>query len=239
MKLSHLLLTALVALSCSLALAEEKTHKSSDPEDIIAEEFGPEAQSKDNDLEDDDDSDESIPNLSESWYTYWGVGIGQSSYSDPRDVQLVDRLQGNSETKRMAFSADLLGLYWPLKGNRTLVGGIINAMTDIYRDALGGVRMTQVQVGPSMMHFFKENAGDGFFVRADVGYVLYNVLIESSDLRSSYPDHTASGLGLLLGIGYGLPLRAGETRLLFNLNYAYRMVPSAVRALGLSVGLLF
>ena len=66
----------------------------------------------------------------ESWYTYWGLGYANMSYTDELNdfFQVVEL----NSADRFSMGFDFLGFYWPLKNQQTIVGGIYNASGDRY-----------------------------------------------------------------------------------------------------------
>lgn len=104
-------------------------------------------------------------NLLESWYTYWGSGYANLRYSGGLR-STIDRLRNESETS-ISIGIDILGFYWPLEDQRTLLGGIINGAAE--RAELGGnyLQLNYYTYAFSAMHFLNNRIGDGFFIRAD------------------------------------------------------------------------
>ena len=70
------------------------------------------------------------------------------------------------------------------------------------------------------MHFVQSGIGKGPFVRADLGLGIFTA--ERNDSGEQYTNADKSGPALLLGVGYGLPVRGGGTRILTTLSYALR-----------------
>lgn len=170
----------------------------------------------------------------EPWYTYWALGFSHHTYES--DVQsFVDEAQGMSGTfDRAEGSDDTFGFYWPTDKN-TLLGFVISSNSDIITEvetdspnSLGEmfsefpyfsgvsdyVTIRQTLYGASAMHFYGDEAGDGFFVRADAG--IAQLKVES---KIDAPISSATGYGLLGGIGYGWPV-SEESRLLLGISYA-------------------
>jgi len=59
----------------------------------------------------------------ESWYTYWGLGFANMSYTDALDDFFVGFESTCPQCDNFSLSLDLLGFYWPLKNQQTIVGG--------------------------------------------------------------------------------------------------------------------
>ena len=86
------------------------------------------------------------------------------------------------------------------------------------------------QFSVSTMHFVQSGIGKGPFVRADLGWGFFTA--ESRELdkgrykrfseHEQYQNADKQGPALLLGVGYGFPVRGGGTRILTTLSYALR-----------------
>lgn len=72
----------------------------------------------------------------------------------------------------------------------------------------------KITFGPGAL-YFPHLIGQGFFFRSDVG--LAYILTLSDRWRASN-----MGLGALLGVGYGIPVRQGRARILLQANVAGR-----------------
>ena len=144
----------------------------------------------------------------------------------------IDRLRNESETS-ISIGIDILGFYWPLENQRTLLGGIISAAAERYE--LGGsyLQLNYYTYAFSAMHFLNNRIGDGFFIRADAG--------PARAVGSSNNSTSASELGVggMLGLGYGFVI-SPETRVLLNFNIAARRIEGFnYYAIGFTIGGLF
>ena len=159
----------------------------------------------------------------ESWYTYWGLGYASNTYPD----QLQDVLDGLEDVPgvsvdHLPFALDILGFYWP-RGDRTLLGGIVNGTADTYRirnqsaGSEGELDIYNYLYGMSAMRFLTHEIGQGPFLRADLGLARHVATGEGDEEESDW------GTGILLGGGYGIPVTSG-TRVLLNANFALRFV---------------
>ncbi|HAQ60710.1 TPA: hypothetical protein DCR49_01710 [Candidatus Delongbacteria bacterium] len=173
-------------------------------------------------------------NKLESWYTYWGLGYGTSQYPDAMQKAL-DAFEEIDGVTRTEIAVDMFGFYFPVNGHHTAVGFVIDGVADAFDYDGETVQFNQYIYAASAMHFFNETVGKGFFVRGDLGFAYLNV--ESTiDNFSATSD---SGIGLLIGGGYGFNLGAG-TRCMLNLNYSYRGVEGdTYTALGITAGFMF
>ena len=164
-------------------------------------------------------------NQLESWYTYWGLGYVNNSYpGELQDVlDEIDDLPGG-DVDHLALALDIFGFYWP-RGDRTLVGGIVNGSVDTYEVSLFGedleIDIYNYLYGMSAMHFLSHEIGQGPFVRVDLGLARH--VVEAEALGEEDEEATDWGTGILLGGGYGFPVTSG-TRLLVNANFALRRV---------------
>ena len=149
----------------------------------------------------------------ESWYTYWAIGYAHNTY--PASLQSrLDALERDFGASHVSLALDILGFYWPLRDQQTLIGFIISGAADrySYRETASQVNLYLYSV--SAMHFFGEVPGDGFFVRLDGGYAA---------ALSSFFVEAKSGVGFLAGAGYGIPV-SDETRILLHAGFSYRGV---------------
>jgi len=167
----------------------------------------------------------------ESWYTYWGIGYASVSY--PPELQvLIDLLNEQEGVSNMPLSLDILGFYWHLTP-KTIGGVIVNGVADRFNVNENYIQINHYLFGASVMHYLGHNFGSGIFIRADAG--LAKLIVSSSGGGSSRSEN---GFGLLAGGGWSFDL--GGTRLLLNVNYAYRGVEDeAYKTLSFSIGGLF
>lgn len=152
----------------------------------------------------------------ESWYTYWALGWSS--------------IDSGTDSDKRSITTDILGFSSPL-GWSTIVGVVMNSAQEISGAGDDRVRLSYHMMGPSVMHFFGADPGEGLFLRMDVG--LAGSVVRDSDENSSSNDKS---WGVLVGGGYGLPI-SGETRILFNVTYVIRDIEGEnVKTLGISVG---
>jgi hypothetical protein len=161
----------------------------------------------------------------ESWYTYWGLGFANMSYTDELDDFFVGFERECTQCDNFSLSLDLLGFYWPLKNQQTIVGGVYNASGDRYTNKENKdfwMQATSGQFSISAMHFPKV-IGEGPFLRADLGWGFFGVEVYADgEALEPLSDWEKSGLAGLFGVGYAVPVGGGGTRILFNANYAIR-----------------
>lgn len=152
----------------------------------------------------------------ESWYSYWAIGYSGISYP-PEIDELFSDVKNLSGVIHSSISIDMLGFYWPSSPN-TIFGGVINGWADRYELNGDYLQLNGYLYSLSMMHFFNNHIGDGFFVRCDAGGA--RLLLQAADSREEVSDW---GYGGLVGCGIGIPIGRG-TRLLLNINYSYRHI---------------
>lgn len=147
----------------------------------------------------------------ESWYTYWSIGGANHSYEEPLEsaVNAADDFPGVGRTET---SIDMFGFYWPLANERTAAGFVISGSADRLEDSFGHIQLNQYLYGGSVMHFFGDEVGDGLFLRGDLGF---SKLVADSSWGD--PVDSDTGSGILLGVGYGIPVTEGF-RLLLSLT---------------------
>lgn len=145
----------------------------------------------------------------ESWYTYWGFGFVGHTYEEPLNslVEFADGLPGVTRTQT---ATDLFGFYWPVLQDKTALGFVISGSSDRLDVDSEYVSISQSLFGASVMHFFGDEIGDGFFLRGDLG--VSSLVVDSS---FGEPVSSDSGSGILLGAGYGIPV-SGDSRVLIT-----------------------
>ena len=175
---------------------------------------------------------EPIPTTSiESWYLYFALGYGKPFYASGLQ-ETVDQI--GSSSKAISLSMDLLGVYWPLGNDRTLLGGTINVVADRFQVSHTTVMIQQHLYSLSVMHFLRSKIGDGVFIRGDVGFAVLDFDFGGTEELS----WRKSGYGCLLGCGYSFAV-SNETRITANLNYGLRIIEGdAHGALSINVGIL-
>lgn len=168
----------------------------------------------------------------ESWYTYWGLGWSSPSYPDVLEPT-IGSLRDTPGVSTLALNLDLLGFYFPVSGDKLVVGGILNAGAERFDGGGGSFQINQYTYSASAMYFVDQHIGRGFFVRGDAG--LARIVLDSSFGVGA----SESGLGFLLGGGYAFPVTSG-TRVLLNANYARRSIEGESYGMfNLSLGGLF
>lgn len=162
-----------------------------------------------------------LKRINESWYFYFGFGLGAATYSNDEVDRALNDLVDNEGYERTTIGLDLLGFYFPFKDQRSAYGFVMSGASDYYTKGRSELRISQYQYSFSVMKFFGVNIGDGFFIRTDLGAVRYNV--EAKESAYSYNETSDWGYGFLFGLGYGVAATK-ETSLLLTLNVASRRV---------------
>ncbi len=170
---------------------------------------------------------------SESWYTYWGLGLADVAY--PSGIQNeIDWFDKQNGVSHISFSTDMFGFYWHLTP-KTIGGFIINASRESFKVRQFDnheLEINQYLYAVGMMHYIGEAFGSGPFVRADLGLAGMKQNSGNKSIREE------DGFGLLAGGGWSFDF--GGTRLLLNANYAYRGLENEnYHTISFSVGGLF
>ena len=151
----------------------------------------------------------------EDWYTYWSFGFSNNNYPGGLDSAL-DTLEAQPGVDRVEIAIDMFGFYWPLQ-DKTILGFVISGTGDAFTTPVGDMQVNQYLYGASVMKFFGKEIGDGLFLRGDLGFAKASI---STD--TAYGNLTATsdtGLGLLFGVGYGIPV-SEESRVLLSINFS-------------------
>lgn len=177
----------------------------------------------------------------ESWYTYWGLGYSVLQYPD--DTQnFLDFLDDQPGVSRISLNIDALGFYWPFQTTSTALGVVLNTVGDSYStDVDNSFTVYQGLLAASLMHSLTDIMGEGITLRGDLGLAFVSSELEQQGSMGTITktSDTYMGVGFLLGGGYALPV-SSETSLLFNANYAMRIVEGdTFGAISFSLGALF
>lgn len=134
----------------------------------------------------------------ESWYFKFGLGPVEIYY--PSELQKsVDTLEKTPGVSRSSAAVDL-GLYFPLRDDKSVIGFNMNGYSDEFKDAYGNkMTVSFYKYAFSYLYYFKE-IRDGFYVRADMGVAKGN--LDWSLLGNSGNTTSETGLGAAFGGGY-------------------------------------
>ncbi len=149
----------------------------------------------------------------EDWYTYWSFGFSSNSYPGGLD-SVLDALEAQPGVDRTEIALDMFGFYWPLQ-DKVNIGFVISSSADAFTTPVGDLQINQHLYAASVMKFFGKETGDGLFLRGDLGFAESS--ISADTLVGSLTATSDTGLGLLLGIGYGVPV-SEESRVLLSVN---------------------
>ena len=155
----------------------------------------------------------------ETWYTYWDLGYPSISY--PSELQDALDMLEDLGMDNARVNIGILGFYWPLANNRTILGGIIDGCGDRYEKMGVSLQINQYTYAFSCMHFLNDNIGKGFFLRGDIGFS--KLVVQTSTGSDESSDSSDWGTGFLFGGGYGFPITPG-TRITLNANYSLKRV---------------
>jgi hypothetical protein len=174
----------------------------------------------------------------ESWYTFWGAGVSNISYSGERQAEinyLTQKDEGSTGIHANAF-----GFYFPIDNN-SMYGFVIDAATTSYSTDIyfiDSITYSDSMLAFSYMNFYGSEIGDGLFYRADIGYNRAFRTIEYSfnDNESSQDEYEfGTGASVLLAAGYGIPV-SEESRVLVSLEFRNSFVDNnEMQSIGLTV----
>jgi len=149
----------------------------------------------------------------EDWYTYWSFGFANNSY--PGNLgSVLDDLEALPGVDRTQGAMDIFGFYWPVQ-DKLNVGFVISGSWDAFQTPVGDMQLNQYLYAASAMKFFGKEIGDGLFLRGDLGIAKANLTVNT--FFGEYTAETDTGVGYLLGVGYGIPV-SEESRVLLSLN---------------------
>lgn len=157
----------------------------------------------------------------ESWYTYWSIGISRNTYPTALQ-QAIDQVDAIPGVNRVQIGLDMLGFYWPLSDNKTILGFVMNGDGDRLSDQSNYIQINTYLYGLSAMHFFGDEPGQGFFLRGDYG-------ISTGVTQSNYgtSQSNQNGTGFLVGTGYGIAI-SDETRIILGVSYTSKTIESEI-----------
>ncbi len=169
--------------------------------------------------------------ITESWYTYWGAGLSKISY--PSELQdVMDELKRLDGISSSSIYVDMLGFYWHINP-KTIGSVLINGCADRVEDSDDNWLQLNYYLSSGSVIQYLDQFGSGPFIRADLG--IANAVYQDSE---DEVVESENGFGVLAGGGWSWDL--GGTRILWNINYAYRVIEDeSYGAFGLSLGGLF
>ena len=153
----------------------------------------------------------------EDWYFMFNFGF--ADHNHPGDIDAAfDALETIPGVDRIEIAMDLLGFYWPIAEQDTIIGFVINSSSDNLSDDFGNdLSLNTYMYSVSGIHYFGQEIGDGFFVRGDFGIAYAEI---DSNFGTAESD---SGTGFLIGAGFALPV-SSQSRLIFGINMADRSI---------------
>lgn len=178
-----------------------------------------------------------LPTINESWYTLWGIGISSISY-DKKDLNTAFANADSNGADRLRLFLDLFGFYWPSADHRSLHGFIASSVADSLTEDSTEITINQLLYSYSYHHYFGQNIGAGWYLRADAGLARHVLRIKGVGVLDQ-SEYTDWGTGLLFGGGYGFSI-GEETRALVGLYYSIRSAEDLVgSSTNLTLGFLF
>ncbi|MBC8210614.1 MAG: hypothetical protein H8E21_06055 [Gammaproteobacteria bacterium] len=155
----------------------------------------------------------------EDWYSYWSVGISDNTY--PSGLQSTFDLAEEIGFDRIELSIDAFGFYWPIGKDETINGFVVSGTNDTISFNGSEFSLKTYLYSYSVMHYFGQEPGDGFYLRGDVGFTRgVATTVTSSGTSSSTSDW---GNGFLLGVGYGIPVSSGS-RVILGFSYTSKTI---------------
>jgi len=163
--------------------------------------------------------EQSVKNKDESWYFNVGLGWAASpSYGSETDAA-IDKLKSEGTGfSRTPVGVDL-GFYWPRENKRTILGVSLFGVNDKIEVSGYKIEITQSIIAASMLYYFGENVGDGFFGRADFGLARFSADAKSPSGSTLVSETSKWGSAAQLGVGYSLPV-SPDTRLALGVYYS-------------------
>lgn len=154
----------------------------------------------------------------ESYYFTIAVGYGSATYSTGLEEKMVSKGSSSFNQIRKDGLAVDMGILFPLTS--TWAFGFSGH--GYSSSGLGGTVLPAVSVnyyGLGTMYFLGDEIGSGAFARTTIGYGTAETkfVAVSSSLDIFTDKISESGLGGLVGIGYGIPISSG-TRILIGTN---------------------
>jgi hypothetical protein len=166
------------------------------------------------------------------YYSYWGVGFSQEAI--PQIAASSKDGVARDGVAKGSVSADLLGFYWPVGDPHMVIGIISNGALDANQLSAAEFDVTRFSTSGSVLYFPQGGVGDGLFLRGDLG-------LSGNRLQTLNGDSvtTKLGVGLLLGLGYAVPIANGTTLMLGGTVNVRRVGSENYGGLGLTAGTLF
>jgi len=153
----------------------------------------------------------------ESFYLLTGLGYYRCLMPGSLE-KAVDEVDRNTDLNRFGIGLDIFGMYFPFRGDNNIAGFAMSSFSEFFISSEGHVDVHIYSASLSDMYFFGRLAGNGFFLRADIG--LCGGISRASGGSLSYSN---PGVSVLAGAGYGIPVFSG-TRLLFNVSYGFKYI---------------
>lgn len=174
----------------------------------------------------------------ESWYTFWGAGVSNISYSGDRGTEIEILSQEDASVGGTHLNA--FGFYFPIDNN-SIYGFVAHGATSTFTaDSLyiEDITYNDTMLAFSYMNFYGSEIGDGLFYRTDIGYseASRTVSYAKNDFGTSESEYEfGSGMSVLLGAGYGIPV-SEESRVLILLEYRNAFIAdNEMQSIGVTV----
>lgn len=172
----------------------------------------------------------------EDWYTFWGLGVSNISYSGERKTEIESFRQGDSSVTGRHLNA--FGFYFPIDNN-SIYGVVAQGVTSTFTVAshiIDKINYNDSMLAFSYMKFYGNEIGDGLFYRADFGYAqaTRTISLKTSNAKDNKYKY-GNGVSALLAGGYAIET-SEQSRLLISLEYKTGFVSDhQMNSLGLTV----
>jgi len=169
--------------------------------------------------------------LIEKYYVNVGLGLGSVNYTG-EDKAIAKALEAEG-ISNSTYAIDL-GFYKTVS-SQNLLGLSLAGMNDVWSDKGEELQITQVQIGPSVKHYYGD-IGNAWFNRVDIGLARYAGEYTGSgvhvEAKSKY------GYGVSAGGGYAFDV-SQETHLEVQGLLSYRKAESKTLGVAFTFAVLF
>jgi hypothetical protein len=176
----------------------------------------------------------------DQYYLSMGFFYPKISYGGITEKKFTDGLKQDSSVSNIAFSFELLGLYYPMKNNRYWWGGSLRTAYDSYSGEGIAFEFYHILLSASALAFYNHQKKlSGPYLRADLGIArqMATQVNDSTTGQAALPSEK-TGWGTLLGGGWALAWN--NNYLLPWLGYSYRSTSnSTVSLIELGLNFLF
>ena len=160
------------------------------------------------------------PNVeaTDDWYFLISAGVGKSGHSSV-DKLIIDNKKNLGAANNYTGSSDFPGIFRKISDTE-LIGPSFRVYAENYTEnwkASEGVVFHNYNYSLSYLKFLNKPVGDGFFLRADVGYSELWIIQKTSNVE--LPSRS-TGVFTGLGAGYGWSM-PNNTHFIITLEQSY------------------